>query len=123
MEERVFFDDGGVKVTNARFVVHTQTYAMQGVTSVKSHVTPPNRGGPVIGILIGLVMLVALDGGAKLFGLLLIAICAWILSQMKDTHAVFLSSASGEVQALAREDPAFIGGVVGALNEALIYRG
>lgn len=34
MEEKVFFEHGSVKVTNARFVVDAQTFAMSNVTSV-----------------------------------------------------------------------------------------
>lgn len=123
MEERIFFDGGGVKVTNARFVVHAQTYAMNGATSVKSHVTPPDRKGPLIAIGIGLVILLAAEGAAKLFGLAIAAFGAWLFSQQKDTHFVLLSSASGEVKALEDQDAAYIGGVVSALNEALVFRG
>jgi hypothetical protein len=43
--------------------------------------------------------------------------------QQKATHAVYLSSASGEVQALANTDADFINSVVRGLNEALIHRG
>lgn len=123
MEERVFFERNGVKVTNARFMVGSQTYAMNGVTSVKSRITPPNRGGAVVAVIVGVLLFFALDGGAKLFGLLVAGAAGWMLSQMKDTHSVFLSSASGEVQALADQDGEYIGGVIGALNEALVHRG
>ena len=123
MEEKVFFDQAGVKVTNARFIVNSQTYAMNGVTSVKSHVTPPDRKGPLIALAIGIIILLAADGAGKLLGLGIAALGAWMLFQQKDTHAVFLSSASGEVKALANQDGDYIGGVVGALNQALVYRG
>jgi hypothetical protein len=123
MNETIFFDGGGVKVTNARFIVHAQTYAMNGVTSVKSLVIPPNRGGAIIGILIGLAILFAASGGTKLLGVAVIAGCAWFLTQLKDTHVVVLSSASGEVKALEAQDSEFIGGVIAALNDALIHRG
>ncbi len=123
MEERVFFEQGNVKVTNARFVVSSQTYAMNGVTSVKSYVTPPDRKGAIIAVAVGIVLFLALDGGAKLFGLAVAGIAGWLLTQMKNTHSVFLSSASGEVQALADQDETFISGVIGALNQALVYRG
>lgn len=36
MAEKTFLDEGGVTVTNARFVVPAQTYAMSEITSVKS---------------------------------------------------------------------------------------
>jgi hypothetical protein len=123
MEERIFFEQGSVKVTNARFIVDSRTYAMNGVTSVKSSVTPPSRGGPIIAIIVGVLMLAAPGVGVKLLGIAVVGVGIWIFSQQKATHAVFLSSASGEMQALADTDAAYIGGVVNALNEALIHRG
>lgn len=123
MDERIFFDGRGVKVTNARFVVDEQTYAMNGVTSVKSSVTPPDRAALIVMAVIGLLLLLALDGGAKLIGLLLLGGAGWLLSQQKSLHAVYLSSASGEVKALSNEDEDFIGDVVRALNDALVHRG
>ncbi|MGA9580901.1 MAG: DUF6232 family protein [Allosphingosinicella sp.] len=124
MSEQVFFEQGNVKVTNARFIVNSQTYAMNGVTSVKSSVVPPSRGGAIIAIGLGLIMVFAAEGAGKIFGVAIAAAAgAWFLSQQKSTHSVYLSSASGEVQALSDTDEGFISSVVHALNEALIHRG
>jgi hypothetical protein len=123
MSEQIFFDQGNVKVTNARFIVNSQTYAMSGVTSVKTGFAPPNRNGAFGAIAVGLLMAYAADGGMKLVGVLIAAAGIWFLTQLKDTHSVYLSSASGEVQALSDTDEDYIGRVVGALNEALIHRG
>ena len=123
MREQVFFEHGNVKVTNARFVVDSQTYAMNGVTSVKSNVAPPNRTGAILAIGVGLLMLFAAEGASKIIGLALVAGGAWFLSRLKATHSVYLSSASGEVQALSGTDESFIKSVIHALNEALIHRG
>jgi hypothetical protein len=123
MGEQVFFEERGVKVTNARFIVDAHTYAMNGVTSVKSTIVPPDRGKFVVGILIGLAILFAASGAGRLLGLAVAGFCAWLLMQQKDTHAVMLSSASGEQQALSGTDADFIRGVIYALNEALIHRG
>lgn len=39
--ERTFFDRGNVTVTDSRFIVGSQTYAMRGITSVKGiEITP-----------------------------------------------------------------------------------
>ena len=35
VQETTFFEQGNVKVTNARFIVPSQTYAMSDITSVK----------------------------------------------------------------------------------------
>jgi hypothetical protein len=123
MAEQVFFEQGNVKVTNARFIVNSQTYAMHGVTSVKSQVVPPSRGGAIAAICVGLLILFAADGGAKIIGIAIAAAGAWYLSQQKPVHSVYLSSASGEVQALSDSDSSFINNVIHALNEALIHRG
>jgi hypothetical protein len=56
-----FLNEGGVTVTNARFVVPAQTYAMSGVTSVKSLKHTPSIKGPVILCIIGLLSM----GGGK----------------------------------------------------------
>ena len=123
MSEQIFYDQGNVKVTNARFIVNSQTYAMAGVTSVKTGLAPANRNGAFIAIGIGLLMAFAADGGSKLIGVLIAGAGIWYLTQLKDTHSVYLSSASGEVQALSDTDETYISSVVQALNEALVHRG
>jgi hypothetical protein len=123
MSEQVFFEQGNVKVTNARFIVSSKTYAMNGVTSVKSSVVPPNRGGVLVLIGIGLLILIAASGGMKLLGIAMGAAGAWLFMQQKSMHSVYLSSASGEVQALSDTDQTFIDSVIRALNDALVHRG
>ena len=123
MSEQIFFERDGVKVTNARFIVNSQTYAMNGVTSVKSSIVPPNRMGAILAIGVGLLMLFAADGIGKVVGIAIIGGAAWFLSQQKAMHSVYLSSASGEIQALSNTDQGFIGSVIQALNEALVHRG
>lgn len=123
MTEQVFFEQDNVKVTNARFMVGAQTYAMHGVTSVKCDTVPPSRRGALMTIAVGLLFLLFADGATKILGVAIAGAGAWFLSQQKSMHSVYLSSASGEVQALSRTDETFISSVVHALNEALIHRG
>jgi proline racemase len=122
MEEKSFFTQGGVSVTNARFIAHGQTYAMSGVTSVKQFRQDPSRKGPII---LGVIGLLAMAGGGKavFVALLLLAgAVAWWLSQ-KPEFSVLLSSASGEAKALTSRDGKFISDVVNALNDAIVHRG
>lgn len=119
--EKVYFDDGGVTVTKSRFIVHGQTYTMNGVTSVKEEVDQPWKGQAFLGV-IGLVLLFSGDGGAMFLGLLLIAgAIFWFMKAKK--YLIFLSSASGEVQALSNSDSSLIRNVISALNQAIIDRG
>jgi len=123
MEETTYFNQGNVWVTNARFIVHTQTYAMNGVTSVKQAVNMPSRFGPIVLILLGLLLSL---GGAKVaivIGLPLVGLGIFWWIKQKPTWIVVLSSSSGEHRALASQDRKFIQGVVDALNSAIVGRG
>lgn len=123
MDEHVFFEQGPVRVTSARFIVENRTFAMNGVTSVQSSVKPPDRGGPLAVIIVGVILLFVSSMGTKLVGLAFVALGIWLWIQQKNTYTVILHSASGEVQALADTNEAFIGGVIRALNDALVHRG
>jgi hypothetical protein len=122
MEEKTFLSEGGVTVTNARFIVPAQTYAMSGVTSVESFEETPSRKGPIILIAIGLL---AMFGGKDtiVVALLFLAggIAWWFLAKAK--YHVVLSSASGKATALSSSDRDWIARVVGALNDAIVHRG
>lgn len=122
MEEKTFFNENGVSVSNARFIAQGQTYAMSGVTSVKSFRQEPSRKGPIILAIIGLIALTG-GGTVTVVGLALIAgaVALWILQ--KPEFSVLLSSASGEAKALTNKDGEFIGKVVAALNDAIVHRG
>jgi hypothetical protein len=123
MAEEIFYESGNVKVTNARFIVDSQTYAMNGVTSVKGHIIPANRTLGLILLIVGLLIFFGSGIGGKLLGLLVAAAGGYLMYQAKATHAVMLHSSSGEAQALSSTDEAYIKNVINALNEALIHRG
>lgn len=121
--ETSFLEIAGLSVTNTRFVVNGQTYAMSNVTSVKQGMTPASKVGPIILIILGIMFMAAGDAGALIFGLLLIAggIAWWV--KAKPTYSVMLSTSAGEAQALASKDQAYIQSVINALNQAIIHRG
>lgn len=119
MDEELVFEEGNVKVTNARFVVSGQTYAMNGVTSVRQFEKKPNRVLPIVIGIIGLATFAGTVIGA--FILLGIAVAVWMA--MKTEYSVLLSTAGGEARALSSKDQAYINRVVAALNEAIIKRG
>jgi hypothetical protein len=123
--ETVFFEEGNVRVTNTRFVVGNQTYAMQGVTSVRSHITDPDRKFPALICLIGVGVIFFGGWGAKLMGAGMVALGIWIWSKQRPINTVLLCSASGEVSALddAQDKSVQIAAVIAALNDAIIHRG
>jgi hypothetical protein len=119
MDEKQFFSYEDVKVTNARFVNGSQTYAMSNITSVKSFVQKPSRVGGIIVLVIGL----AIAMNTPVVGLLIAAAAAVYLFQQKTKYHIMLATAGGEVSALTTHQFDYLQKVVAALNEAIVYRG
>jgi hypothetical protein len=119
-QEKIYYESGVVKVTNSRFIVASQTYAMSGITSVKFFTETPSKVGAVIAFLIAIV---ALFNQANIWVIaipLVIGIGLWL---RKATHHVILSTASGETKALESQNKEFIASVIQGLNDAIIARG
>lgn len=127
MDEKVFFDQGGIKVTSARFIVPSQTFAMSGITSVKLLEEPASQLVPILGLMTGSLILLAgiskKDWGLGVFGLAMAGCSILWLAKQQPTHHVFLTTASGELKALTSQSRETILGVVQALNDAIVHRG
>ncbi|WP_175812975.1 DUF6232 family protein [Burkholderia contaminans] len=118
--ETVFFQHGNVTVTNTRFIVPGQTYAMSNVTSIKHHEKAPSRALGVIVAIIGVLILFA---HAWLVGLIAIALGAFLAWNAKGQYDVLLHTASGEVRAFQSTDQGLVTKIVEALNQAVVFRG
>ena len=129
MEEKVFFNFDGVTVSNSRFIVRSQTYAMQSVTSVKPGIVEPKRGVAILLMFIGFLLLVGEMLALYTAGVLLIAgivaiiigLIAWVLEKPK--YSVILNTSAGEHHALISEKKQDIEHVLQALNQAIVSRG
>lgn len=132
MDETVFLEQGNIKVTNARFIVKDQTYAMASVNSVKvtkTDITPSNLF-PIILIIISVVWLMnsiaSPNGLASFFwplGLLGFSIL-WLRSiKQAYEYRIMLTTSSGETPALKSTNDQDIRPVEKALNEAIVFRG
>ena len=133
MEEKKFFEYQGVIVTNARFITGDQTFAMSGITSVKSSRQDPSRSGPIVSAIIGLLFIAAAlpnvyqfqqaTPGVAVIGIIILVGAIIYAFGQKTEFSVLLTTASGEVKALASRDGEFIPRVVRALNDSIVYRG
>lgn len=128
--ERVFYDESGVKITNARAIFRNKTYAMAQISSVRVDTRQPKRGGAIAVFIIGaLVFLAGISGGkefagASFLGIILIVIGGVWLASLKPTHALQLGSSSGETQAISyTKDGAMIRAIHDAISDVLIHRG
>lgn len=121
--EKTFLNEGGVTVTNTRFIVPAQTFAMSGITSVKSFEERKSKTLPILLIVLGvLTLLGARDAGPLAVALAILAVGIGLLMR-KPTFYVLLSVASGEAKALSSKDGAWISKVVAALNDSIVHRG
>lgn len=120
MEERVFFEYGDVKVTNARFINGGQTYAMNNVTSVKPYEKKPSR---LIGLVVLLAGIVIMVESSFITGLLITLAVAFYLYQQKSIYHILLSTSAGETTALVTYQRNYLNDVIAALNDAIVHRG
>lgn len=119
MDEKIFFHQGSVKVTSARFINGGQTYAMSNVTSVKTFEQKPSRAGGIFVALVGIMALAA----APLVGALIVGLAIYFLYQQKAMYHVMLSTSAGESSALSTDHREYVDEVVNALNQAIVHRG
>jgi hypothetical protein len=125
-DESIFFQSGDITVTNARFIVGAQTFAMRGITSVQGIETPASYTWPIILVLVGLLMALSFFGGVigvGIFGLLFLAAGIWLITRRKPTFAVVLRTAGGEVTAYQSKDRDYISQIIRALNDSIISHG
>ncbi|MDG5975856.1 QacE-like protein [Hydrogenophaga taeniospiralis CCUG 15921] len=119
MDEKTFFEYEGVKVTNTRFVVDGQTFAMRNITSVNSLTEPPQRFWGIICLLIG----IAATTENAFFGIPVIALSIYFLYKQRAVYHVMLRTSGGETKALTTYQKEYLGKVVAALNDAIVHRG
>ena len=121
-EERTFFQHEDVSVTNSRFMVGSQTFAMSNITSVKASRQVPKRLWPTLLVVIGVLLAIAESANVGI-GIVIGGVgVAWLLVQ-KTMYHVMLTTAGGETSALSSKQRVYIEKVVQALNEAIVARG
>jgi len=131
-EEYVILDEAAISVTSARLIASGQTYAMSGITSVKQGVTYPPKLWPILMILVGFILMLAVLNshdpnapmaagmGSSIF--LLVVGFLWLRSK-RPVYAVVLTSASGETKAYTSTDQSFVDRIIKAINDAIVHRG
>ena len=119
--EVMFYQDGNVTVSQARFITNSKTYAMRNISSVHIFEIVASRKLPFIMILIGFFML--FSDSARIAGFITLALGVGILFLIKNEFSVRISTNSGEANSIVSKDKVYIQTIVNALNEAIIHRG
>ncbi len=140
-QEIVFFEERGVKVTNIRFILRNQTYAISGINSVGSFeerrlvfefvmVVIPCLAILLLSILwVSLVcsLLTLSDGiGGLLFVSIVpvptLMVLKFLVRYLKPTYWIRLDTSGGRVRAFRSSNQDFIQRIVKAVNDAIIAR-
>ena len=128
--EETIYSDGAIVVTNTRVVIGGATYALRNIASVKLLYTPPRLVKPILLLVIGLMILLAVFmplnenaapppiGVYVIAGGMILGPFFWMCS-LRTRYHVGLSSASGEFHALTSKNRAYIERIVLNLNEAI----
>ena len=138
MQEKTFFESDGVKVTTARFIVDSKTFAMSSVNSVKvdkKDVTPSGSEFTAVGVvalffLFGSLFSFSIDDNeGAIFVLVpsavITAFCLYRLNAIKKVfeYSIVLTTSSGETAALKSRDYDSIQKVEQALVDSIVARG
>lgn len=120
-EEKVFYQDSQVQVTQSRFVARSRTFAMRNISSVSIFKKEKSRFLEIVMIIAGLICL--FNTSSLVFGLLLIVAAVLLLFLLKNEYTVRISSNSGESDGFISTDKELVEKIVDAVNEAIIFRG
>jgi hypothetical protein len=121
MDEKTFYQDSDVMVTQSRFIVGGKTYAMRNISSVHVGKIEPSRVGAGLLLLFG--MLLCFSDSSRAVGIVLVVLSAVWLFLLKNKYAVRISSNSGEANSLVSKNQSYISQIVAAVNDAMVYKG
>jgi len=126
-DEKVFLDEPGVKVTNARAIINGTTYALANVTSVKTFVEEPNPRALIYGAITFVSGGLLLLGHITEPGLVIMAVGAVVLAVyfflLKPKYWVRIGTAGAETNAIGYKSAADAKRIVDAMNDAIVHRG
>ncbi len=122
MEEQFFYNSDYVAVTNTRFILPSQTFAMANISSVKMIRKERSLSKPLALGFIGIALIIGetVEMGSLVLLLAAIWLCFLIF---KSKYIVVLNTAGGENKAYVSKDKEEIREIVSGLNKAIISRG
>ncbi|MDC6285485.1 DUF6232 family protein [Ralstonia pseudosolanacearum] len=132
MPEKVFLKDGGVMVSNARFVFNADTVAMGAVNSlsVRSMDLTPSNTFPVLLCIVSfvyiLIAIFAADSPTNaVIGVIVLAIGIlwWRSIRQRVMFTIYLTTSSGELKTFESFDENAVRRVEKALTDSIVYRG
>jgi hypothetical protein len=121
MDRKVFFSDGGVIISDSRFIASGYIYNISDLSAVRLEVVEPQRWLALFSIVLGLVFLL-IEDALFVVGGFFIALGIMIGVFAKTRYAVILKTNTGEHRVLLDRNRDYIAQVVYALDAAIINR-
>lgn len=122
-EEKIFYNDKAVSVTQSRFIANKKTYAMRNISSVSVVTIEKSAWFQMVLFFLGIVIAITSNDSARWLGVGVVLFSFVWMAMLKSTYAVCISTNAGEVNSLMSERKEYIQRIVNALNEAIIHRG
>ncbi|OIP71190.1 MAG: hypothetical protein AUK48_12795 [Oscillatoriales cyanobacterium CG2_30_44_21] len=114
MDSNLFYDDGAVRVTRSLFEAGGTQFPIRNIAAVKTLTESPDRKGPIICIVLGVLLL-----GAYGLGLIGIGLGVfWWISQ-KELYYIVVVSGGADQKAYVSPDVTTIRKIQSAINSAL----
>ena len=114
MENNLFYDDGSVRVSRTMFETPGTQFPIRNIAAVRTLTESPNRKGPIICVVVGVLLL-----GAYGLGLIGIGLGVfWWISQ-KDLYYIVVVSGGADQKAYVSPDSTTIRKIQSAINSAL----
>lgn len=133
MEEKIFYEQGTIKITSTRFIVDEETYSVANISSVKNKFQAAKRVGVVFWFVIGIIWIIASFNGHKnlesgvisalIIGGVFLSLAWFYFKRGKAKYLVILHTSGNEVKALESPTKSLVDDVVKALNDSIVYRG
>jgi len=121
MDRKVFFSDGGVIISDSRFIASGYIYNIRDIISVRLAVIEPPRGAAVFILSIGLLCLLT-EGALFVVGGCLVALGVMMWLFIRTAYAVVIETATGEHKVLKEKNRRYVEQVIHALDAALVNR-
>ncbi len=125
--EKIFFEQGSIKVTNSRFINGTTTYPISGITSIVASAKEPSYSSAVWVAFVGVLFLIGgivppVAWGSIVFAVVLLVLAFGIARTKKVQYLIVFGTAGGDKDGLVTEDKAARDTVLQALNDAVAHR-
>ncbi len=114
MDSNTFYDDGTVRVTRSLFEAGGTQFPIRNIGSVQVFTESPNRKGPIICIVIGVLLIAA--NGLGLIGII-VGVLWWI--NQKTIYWIDVNSGNSKSRACSSTDIDTIRKIQSAINSAL----